>query len=824
MGPDFKTEAPPRTDESNPKVMTERISLQKDLNDAVRAQLNLYKDLGHENLSLEQRAVKRGHEEYRIYKQIEANLLLYSQHYEASLAVDQEVRDKASAKLKSIEEYNLELRKQLALLRLTNDFEKDAAKATHDYETRYYRFAWEQAEKMFGLKIEEYNITKAIGSELRKLGNITSEAAYTIGIMVAILKGAYDLFLKFDKAAWEFRKAMGATRPDVQLIRDNAEKLAIEFAHIGVTADGIYKAYQALGKQVGGVHMVSLDLVKTTAVLQAQLGISEELSAIFMRNMAAVSKSSMEAQQSTVYMTQNLASAAGVPLADVMGDVANKSNTTLLMMSRLPAQLYKSAVELRRMGTNLGEAARSSHHILQFSENIKEEMDASVLLGRSINLQRARELAYRRDIEGSTKEILRITKQIGFAGLDVFQQEAYAQATGKSVDELLRMLQADRQIEDIRLHGTSIQRKALENYEAMRRENERTAKARAQDFEYLIMQRSNQERLTAITQKWAQIWMKIESPLLNVVDLLLTAVIPVLDIASGLLAWGGMFKIFGPAIAGFVELIIPLGKLFSTIGTRLAPIGAFFGKIGMWVVKIFPATARLFGFLSKFGGLLGLFAEWIPVIGWVILAFQYIYNLIARMKGIGDAFNKSFVDGVIFGFKAVWGTLYDTLIKPFVDAFEYIWHLFGANSPSLLGMGILKGIVSIGTLLFDALISPFRLAFTWIMDKFSGLGRFFGSIFGRGESVEKKATAAYIPAVTVTSGETKINPLKETGGVEGRREKADVNYMTEETGQKMVALLEKILAKNIDVNLDGQKVSTYLSRNVEFRGSFGTNR
>ena len=66
------------------------------------------------------------------------------------------------------------------------------------------------------------------------------------------------------------------------------------------------------------------------------------------------------------------------------------------------------------MGTSMTEAARSSSHLLNFSTSISDEMEASVLLGKSLNLQHARELAYKGDILGLNKEILNIAKQSRF--------------------------------------------------------------------------------------------------------------------------------------------------------------------------------------------------------------------------------------------------------------------------------------------------------------------------------------------------------------------------------------------------------------------------
>ena len=48
--------------------------------------------------------------------------------------------------------------------------------------------------------------------------------------------------------------------------------------------------------------------------------------------------------------------------------------------------------------------------------------------------------------------------------------------------------------------------------------------------------------------------------------------------------------------------------------------------------------------------------------------------------------------------------------------------------------------------------------------------------------------------------------------------------MSEETGKKIVELLEKILAKDTNINMDGQLLSTQLARQTDFYGGFGANK
>ena len=79
--------------------------------------------------------------------------------------------------------------------------------------------------------------------------------------------------------------------------------------------------------------------------------------------------------------------------------------------------------------------------LLDFESSIEKQMEASVLLGRQLNLDRARQLALTGDQEGMLQEIL---KQVGgeaeFNRLNVLQRRALAESVGQSVEGLSRLV------------------------------------------------------------------------------------------------------------------------------------------------------------------------------------------------------------------------------------------------------------------------------------------------------------------------------------------------------------------------------------------------
>ena len=93
-----------------------------------------------------------------------------------------------------------------------------------------------------------------------------------------------------------------------------------------------------------------------------------------------------------------------------------------------------------KLGTNMSTLSGIADGLLDFESSITKELELGAMLGKNINLNKARELAYSGDIEGATKETL---KQLGgidaFNKMDYYQKKQTADLLGVSVAELQKM-------------------------------------------------------------------------------------------------------------------------------------------------------------------------------------------------------------------------------------------------------------------------------------------------------------------------------------------------------------------------------------------------
>lgn len=104
--------------------------------------------------------------------------------------------------------------------------------------------------------------------------------------------------------------------------------------------------------------------------------------------------------------------------------------------------LVDTNLQVKALGLNFQKAAKMTQHLLSFEQSITSEVEASVALGRHVNIGKARELLLQDDIGGAMEQMM---NEMG--GYDAFQndmdfaqRQLLANAIGMEVSELEKSL------------------------------------------------------------------------------------------------------------------------------------------------------------------------------------------------------------------------------------------------------------------------------------------------------------------------------------------------------------------------------------------------
>jgi hypothetical protein len=103
--------------------------------------------------------------------------------------------------------------------------------------------------------------------------------------------------------------------------------------------------------------------------------------------------------------------------------------------------IAEAAIQARQMGLSLQTTSQIAEGLLDFESSIKKEVEASVMIGKQLNFQRARQLALQGDMVGMMDDVI---KQLGseaeFNELNKLQRESLAKSLGVSVAQMNKLV------------------------------------------------------------------------------------------------------------------------------------------------------------------------------------------------------------------------------------------------------------------------------------------------------------------------------------------------------------------------------------------------
>jgi hypothetical protein len=103
--------------------------------------------------------------------------------------------------------------------------------------------------------------------------------------------------------------------------------------------------------------------------------------------------------------------------------------------------MIQAAGAAAKMGVSLKTMTGLADNLLDFENSINAEMELGAMLGKDINLDRARGLAFAGDLAGATQETLNALGGVdAFNKMDYFTKKKTAELMGTSVEELQKMV------------------------------------------------------------------------------------------------------------------------------------------------------------------------------------------------------------------------------------------------------------------------------------------------------------------------------------------------------------------------------------------------
>lgn len=278
----------------------------------------------------------------------------------------------------------------------------------------------EMEHHIHGIK-NTFGMVKSLAKDM-----LTSPVA-GIGIMLIGVGLLYDKMYEFSRAsgfaATNFLGYQAAAGTASLFFKDGAENAKL------------------LAEKLGNVNEVGAQTALKTSVIGYKLGLAAKETTDLVNMFGNLQGKSSLVAADMLYAAQHLSVANGVMPNAVMSDLAKSTQEFAMFSKNGGENMIRAAVQAAKLGVSVGDTAKMAEGLLDFENSINAEMEASAMLGKEVNFQRARELAFQNDIEGATKEMLRQVGGINeFNNMNLFQRKALAKAMGVEVDTLQQML------------------------------------------------------------------------------------------------------------------------------------------------------------------------------------------------------------------------------------------------------------------------------------------------------------------------------------------------------------------------------------------------
>ena len=452
--------------------------------------------------------------------------------------------------------------------------------------TKTTRYARQAGKGATGFK-KAAVFTKSLGKNL--ISNVKSIDLVSLG--------AAELFsaiTKSDKATGELAKGFNMSYSAASNLRKDLAVTANLSNDVNVNIAGLQESMMAVGKTLGSnVKLNQQDLVTFTK-LREQAGMTNEELASMQRLTLATGGTLEDNTGEFLAQAQITAQNNGVVLntKQLMTETANVSDAIKLSLGGSAGELAKAAAQAKSLGMSLDQVDKISESLLNFESSINAELEAELLTGKNLTLEKARQAALNGDLATVGAEI---SRQIGdsaeFAKMNRIQQEALAKSVGMTREDLAKTLMEREALAGLSAEEAKAGKATFDALVDQYGVEEAQKRLKEEGLENLMAQQSVSERFNKGIEKLRDSFMALAQPILDIVS-------PLLDLVNTILP--AINFLLSPLVEGFsligrgVNMLVQGLKEAQPLAIALSVVLA-----GMARKQIAAAIAGIFSSLSQ---------------------------------------------------------------------------------------------------------------------------------------------------------------------------------------------------------------------------------
>ena len=441
-------------------------------------------------------------------------------------------------------------------------------------------------------KLEHLGISRQLIA-LKQIENKLQKTSNTL------IDGFLTAMMAADEETTQMGRNLNLSKSEASALKQEFAVAALQSGDIAVNSIRMGKAMGALNEQLGTAVRFNDELLMTTSKLTDVVGLSAEAAGSLAFQAQRSGETLRNVEENVLGASYELQQGAGVALnlKGVLEATGKVSGQLRAQLGANPEEIAKAVTAAKLLGAEIEDIANASKQLLEFESSIESELEAELLTGKQLNLERARAAALAGDQKTVAEEL---AKNMGtfsdFTKMNTLQQDALAKSMGMSTDALSDMLFKQETM------GMNAQQLRAQGKDEL-----------ADKLEQL----SAQERLNLAQEKFQ-----------SILGDLATAFLPFLDMVSGVAAFFASM----PGVIGFIvgalgalvvvqkmlavrTIITSIADIFGKnakfgplgIGTSLAMVAAMFGAIGSGIAMVkdgmAPSSKGPFTIMDNYGGM-----------------------------------------------------------------------------------------------------------------------------------------------------------------------------------------------------------------------------
>jgi len=379
--------------------------------------------------------------------------------------------------------------------------------------------ARKQAES-FALKSKDgANAFNVAGKYIQVLGANLAKSLGPLALLTIFLKG----LLQANAETVKLQKTFLLTSEQAVDLRQDMAAVADSTGNVNITATKLLGTMSSINDQFGFVARFSDETLVNTTRLTEQVGLAAEAANALAGLTEIQGANAEELYENTVGTSLELAKQSGIQITaeKLFSEIAKTTGTVRANLGSNPIEIAKAIQKAQEFGASLEQVAAAGESLLNFEQSIEAELSAELLLGKNLNLERARAAALAGDQVTLAEELKQQAGSFAeFSSMNVIQQKALADAMGMSKDELADTLYQ----QELQLKGAEQVRAELAatgQDEAVRALDAQTAQDKFN---------KTMEKLQAIVVDVATAFM----PILDIVGMIAELIAPIIKFAIGI--------------------------------------------------------------------------------------------------------------------------------------------------------------------------------------------------------------------------------------------------------------------------------------------------